>query len=92
MTTYVMFGKYSAGSVEGMSAKRTDKAIECVKELGGEVKTMYSLLGQHDLLLITEFPSLENVIKASVLLNKLTGIVFTTAPAISVKEFDRLMS
>jgi hypothetical protein len=30
--------------------------------------------------------------QASVALNKLTGISFTTLPAVTVKEFDKVMS
>jgi uncharacterized protein with GYD domain len=53
---------------------------------------MYSLLGEKDLVFILTFPGIEQAMKASVALSKMTGIAFTTYPAISVEEFDRLMA
>jgi len=92
MATYFMFGKYSSAAVKGMSAKRTGKIVSLIKNLGGEVKSMYALLGETDLVFIVDFPKVEQAIKASVALNKLTGISFTTSQAITVKEFDKLIS
>jgi uncharacterized protein with GYD domain len=56
------------------------------------VKAMYSMLGEKDLLFILTFPRMEQAMKASVALSKTTGIAFTTCPAVSVEEFDRLMA
>ncbi len=53
---------------------------------------MYALLGEVDLVFILTFPDVEKAMQASVALNKLTGISFTTLPAVTVKEFDKVMS
>lgn len=53
---------------------------------------MYALLGDHDLVLVLNFPGVDKAMQASVALNKLTGIAFTTSPAVTVEEFDRLMA
>ena len=37
-------------------------------------------------------PGVEDAIKASVNLNSLTGISFTTCPAVTVETFDQLLS
>jgi len=81
MATYFMFGKYSAEGMKGISAERTEKAAALVKKYGGE----------HDLVLIVELPGTEQAIKTSVALAKLTGISFSTAPAVSIEEFDKMM-
>ena len=91
MATYFMFGKYSAKSMKEMSAERTQKAAALVKKYGGEVKLAYILLGEHDLALIVDLPGTDQAIKTSVALAKLTGIAFTTAPAVSVEAFDKMM-
>jgi uncharacterized protein with GYD domain len=91
MATYFMFGKYSAEAMKGMSADRTEKAAALVKKYGGEVKSAYALLGEHDLVLIVELPDTGQAMKTSVALSKLTGIAFTTSPAVSVEEFDKMM-
>jgi len=92
MATYFMFGKYSSKALKEMSAKRTDKAMGLIKKFGGKVNAMYALLGEQDLVLIVDFPGIEGAMKASVALNKLTGIAFTTSPAVTVKEFDKIMT
>jgi uncharacterized protein with GYD domain len=92
MTTFLMFGKYSAQAMKDMSPERTKKAAGLIKQLGGEVKAMYALLGETDLLLVVNLPGVESAMKASLALGKMTGIAFTTAPAVSVEEFDKLVA
>jgi uncharacterized protein with GYD domain len=92
MTTFFMFGKYSAESLKKISRKRTESALNLIKQLGGKVEGMYALLGETDLVFITTFPGIEQAMKASVSLSKLTGISFTTSPAVTVKEFDKIMT
>ncbi len=92
MSTYVLFGKYTSDALKSVSAKRTAEAEQLIKSLGGEVKASYALLGDTDLLFILELPDNEAAIKASTGLAKLTGIGMRTAPAVTIKEFDRLMS
>ena len=75
-----------------MSSKRTKEAESLIKKLGGEVKGMYSLLGEKDLVFILTFPGIEQAMKASVALSKMTGISFTTSPAVTVEEFDKMMT
>ena len=92
MATFFMCGKYSADALKGMSADRTNKAVDLIKKYGGEVKSMYALLGEHDLVLIVDFPGSEQAMKVSVALCKMSGIAFTTMPALPVEDFDKLMS
>jgi uncharacterized protein with GYD domain len=92
MATFIMCGKYSQEGIKGISAERTKKANSLVKKFGGEVKAIYALLGEKDLLIIITFPGLAEAMKASVALSKLTGISFTTSPAVTVEEFDKMMA
>jgi uncharacterized protein with GYD domain len=91
MATYMMFGKYSQDSIKQISTKRTEKAKELIKNNGGEIKSGYALLGKTDLVLVVELPDLEQAMKTSVALSKMLGISFTTAPAVSMDVFDKLM-
>ena len=91
MPTYIMFGNYSHHSIDDISAERTQKANQLIEASGGEIKSGYALLGETDLVLITEFPNNEQAMKASVGLAKLLEISFTTAPAVSIAEFDKLV-
>jgi len=92
MATFLMFGRYSQEAIKGISAERTKKVIEVIEKAGGKVNSMYALLGEYDLVFITEFPGTDAAMKASVVLNKLTGISFSTSPAVTVEEFDRITS
>jgi uncharacterized protein with GYD domain len=56
------------------------------------VESIYALLGEKDLVFIVNFPGTEQAIKASVALSKATGIAFTTLPAVTVEEFDKLIN
>jgi uncharacterized protein with GYD domain len=91
MATYFMFGQYSPASVGKISASRTADATAVIGDCGGKVKAGYALLGKIDLVLIVDFPSNDAAMKASVALSKLLDIGFTTAPALSVEEFDKLV-
>jgi uncharacterized protein with GYD domain len=91
MSTFLMFGKYSQDSIKEISAARTSKANQLVADNGGSVKSGYALLGETDLVLIVDFPSIGDAMKASVGLSKLLGVGFTTAPAVSMAEFDQLV-
>jgi len=90
MATYFMFGKYTLEGIKGMSAERTKRIEDVIKKSGGKVKSMHALIGEHDLVFIVEFPSNQEAMKASVAITKLTGISFTTSPAVTVEEFDKL--
>ncbi len=90
MPTFCLFGKYSSDAVKEISAKRTVKATALLEEVGGKVKAGYALLGETDLVLIVDFPGVQEAMKASVELNKLLGISFTTSPAVTLEEFDKL--
>ncbi len=92
MTTFFMFGKYSPEALKHISSNRTDEAVKIINRYEGTIRSMYVLQGIHDLVFIVEFPAIEHVLKASVALNKSTGISFVTSPAITVEEFDKWMS
>ena len=91
MATYLMFGQYSEVSVKKISAKRTEEALALVKQFGGKVKDGYAMLGDQDLLIILEAKNNETAMQISVGMSKLLGIAFTTAPAVRMEEFDKLM-
>lgn len=91
MPTFLMFGKYSAEAIKAMSPARTQSTVNLLKQMGGEVKTMYAVLGEVDLVFVVTLPGIEAAIKASVALSKQTGIAFTTCPAVTVEEFDQFV-
>ena len=92
MAIFFMFGKYSPEARRDISAERTQQAMEVIKKLGGEVNAMHALLGPYDVLFCVTLPGIEDAIKASLALSDLTGISFTTCPAVTVEAFDELVN
>jgi uncharacterized protein with GYD domain len=92
MAIFMMFGKYSSEALRGISAGRTEQAVEIIKNHDGKIISMYAVLGEHDLVFTLDFPDTEKALAASVALNKLTGISFTTSPVVEVEKFDKLMA
>jgi len=92
MTTFLMFGKYSQEGMQGISASRTDQAKDLISKHGGQLRAMYATLGPYDLVFVVEMPGVEEAMQASIGLNKLCGIGFTTAPAVDVRTFDQLVA
>ena len=91
MATYVMLGKYTLEGLRGISAKRTDEARALLKRHGGELKALYALLGEVDILAIVELPDTARAMQFAVALTRLLGVRFTTTPAVTIEEFDQLM-
>jgi len=90
MARFFMYGKYSQEAIKGISRGRTKKALDAIAKAGGKVNAVYALLGKYDIVVIADFPAVADVMKASIALNKLTGIGFTSFPAISIEEFDKV--
>jgi uncharacterized protein with GYD domain len=87
-----MFGKYTPDAIREISAERTDEAVKLIENAGGKIVSIHALLGEFDLIIIAEFPGMNEALKASIGLNMITGICFTTTPAIPAAEFDKMMS
>ena len=91
MAIFFMFGKYSQESLKSITARRTEQAVGIIEKLNGQVTAMYAILGQYDLIMIVNLPGVREAMEASIGMSKLTGIAFTTSPAISVDRFDELV-
>ena len=92
MATFFMFGKYTSEAIKEVSIERTQQAVAEIKKLGGNMIAMHAMLGEYDLLFCVSLPGVEEAIKASVALKKLTGVSFTSCPAVTVEVFDQLMA
>ncbi|MHB8763130.1 MAG: GYD domain-containing protein [Deferrisomatales bacterium] len=91
MPIYMMFGNYTAEALRGISPERTKKVEKLVKANEGEVRSMYAVMGEHDLVFICEFPDAEKAMMTSVAIERLTGIIFRTSPVVEVEKFDRMV-
>ena len=92
MTTYFLIGTYGADAIKDISRERTSDVTWLIEDMGGKVLSIYLLLGEKDLVIIADFPEMREAIKASISISKMTGISFTTSPAITAKQFDEFMA
>jgi uncharacterized protein with GYD domain len=92
MATYFLTGTYGAEAIKGITRKRTADVTRMIEDMGGKIVSIYLLLGEKDLVIVAEFPGLKEAIKGSVSISKMTGISFTTNPAITAEEFDEYMA
>ncbi len=90
MAKFLMLGKYSLEAVKGITRERTNKVVNLIEKSKGSVDSMYALLGNYDLVFLADFPGNSEAMKASMAITKLTGITFTTSPAVTVEEFDKV--
>ena len=90
MATFLMCGKYTADALAGASPARSGQVVDAIEKCGGTVNAMYATLGQSDLVFVLDFPTTKDAMKASVAITRLTGIGFSTVPAVTVEEFDKL--
>lgn len=91
MDTFFMLGTYLPGETRNIAAHRTNQLHDIVTRLGGKVVSAYALLGQYDLVLIVELPSLDDAMRAAIGLGNLIGIKFRTSVALPIDAFDKLV-
>lgn len=91
MATYIMLGTYSEKGISGASSARSDEAIKTIEQHGGKLKDVYALLGDVDLVVVVDMPGTEAAMQTSLALTRLLGVTFSTSPALTYQEFDKLL-
>ena len=76
MATYFLTGTYGADAIKGISRKRTVDVTKTIEGVGGKIISIYLLLGEKDLVIIAEFPGLQEAIKGSISISKITAEEF----------------
>jgi uncharacterized protein with GYD domain len=72
--------------------KRTQAAKELAKKVGVEVKQVYLISGDSDLLVIVDSPNADNVAKFALATSSMGNVRTKTARAWSESEFTKLVS
>ncbi len=70
MATYISLVSYTQKGIENIkeSPSRLDAAKEGFRALGGELKEFYLVMGQYDMVVISEAPDDETAAKAALML------------------------
>jgi uncharacterized protein with GYD domain len=93
MPTFILSLDWTDQGIRGVkeAPKRSQAARELAKKLGVEIKQVYLTSGEHDLLLIVETASGDNVAKFALATGALGNVRTTTARAWSESEFGKLL-
>jgi uncharacterized protein with GYD domain len=91
MPKFLMLGSYTSHSTQGISKARKRQIESLIIECGGQLQLLYGLLGTYDLLILAEFPSNEVAVRASLSITKMTGITFSSQPAVEIADLDELV-
>jgi uncharacterized protein with GYD domain len=94
MPTFILALDWTDQGIRGVkeAPKRSQAAKELAKKCGVEIKQVYLTSGEHDLLLIVETASGDNVAKFALATGALGNVRTTTARAWTESEFGKLLS
>ena len=94
MPTFILTLNWTDQGIRAVkdAPKRSQAAKELAKKLGVEVKHVYLTSGEHDLLIIVESASGDNVAKFALASASLGNVRTSTARAWSEAEFTKLIS
>ena len=94
MPTFILSLNWTDQGIRGVkeAPKRSQAARELAKKLGVEIKQVYLTSGEHDLLIIVESPTGDDVAKFALATGSLGNVRTRTARAWSESEFTKLLS
>ena len=89
MPTFVTLVKLTTEGAKtiGDGRKRYERYERLVKEAGGRVVSAHGLLGQYDLITVTELPDEQTAVRVALSATLLGTITTQTMTAIPIKEF-----
>src|SRR5215475_11873686 len=94
MPTFILTLNWTEQGIHAVkdAPKRSQAAKELAKKLGVEIKQAYLTSGEHDLLLVVESASGDNVAKFALATGALGNVRTSTARAWSEPEWHKLIS
>jgi uncharacterized protein with GYD domain len=94
MPTFILTLNWTDQGIRAVkeAPKRGQAAKELAKKLGVEIKQLYLTSGEHDLVVIVESPSGDNVAKFALATGALGNVRTSTARAWPESEFHKLIS
>jgi uncharacterized protein with GYD domain len=94
MSSYVMLFNFTAQGVERLkeSPQRVEAAKNLCRDLGGEVKQFYGLMGRYDTMFILEAPNDETAVRIAAAICKRGNVRSETLRAFTETEFKKMLS
>jgi uncharacterized protein with GYD domain len=93
MATYVTLAKWTEQGIRNVkdAPKRVEAFEKAVASAGGKLKEMYMLMGEYDLLVVTEAPNEETVARLTLATGMLGNVRTVTSRAFSRDETARII-
>ena len=94
MSSYVMLFNLTSQGIERLeeSPARVDAAKRVARELGGEVKHFFALMGRYDSMFILEAPNDEAAARIAMAIGKQGNVRSETCRAFSEAEYRQLVA
>ncbi len=94
MASYLMLFKFTGRGIEAIqdSPARVEAAKNVCRELGGEVKHFYGLMGRYDTVFVVEAPDDVTAARISAAIGRKGYVRSETMRAFSEEEFRRILS
>jgi uncharacterized protein with GYD domain len=94
MATYIMLFRFTRRGIENIkeSPSRVEAAKKVLRDMGGEVKAFYMVLGRYDTVLIVEVPDDETVAKIALHLGRLGNVRTETLRAFTENEYGKIVA
>ena len=94
MPTYITLVNYTQKGVENVkeSPQRLDAAKNAFKGMGAELKEFYLVMGQYDIILVSEAPDDETIAKIALILGSLGNVRTESFRAFKEDEYREIVS
>ena len=94
MPTYITLVNFTQKGVENVkeSPQRLDAAKKAFKGMGAELKEFYLVMGQYDIILVSEAPDDETVAKIALILGSLGNVRTESFRAFKEDEYREMVS
>jgi uncharacterized protein with GYD domain len=92
MPLYVTLGKYTSEAMKNINevSERVQQNTRLIESKGGKVVAFYGLMGEWDILVITEFPDEKSAMSALLTMGKAGRLTTHTMTAVAGEEFAAL--
>ena len=94
MPAYLILFKYTQKGAAAIkeSPKRVEQAMELARQMGGNVKSFYLLMGQFDTTFLLEAPDDETAAKISMAISAHGNVSTQTMRGFTLDEFKKMVS
>jgi len=94
MPTYITLVNYTQKGIENVkeSPQRLEATKQAFQRMGAELKEFYLVMGQYDIILVTEAPNDETVAKIALTLGSLGNVRTESFRAFKEDEYREIVS